>query len=221
MATELFANQPLTTVSSGGTDAPSPGTSQTWTVASSSPFPAAATGTSQFHVCDTAAGKTGEIIAVTNVSGTTWTVTRGAESSTPVAHASGFTVQQAVTAGGLGQFVQTAGATMAAWLAPAVVTLTFGTTISINAALGNVFAVTLTASTGTLGTPSNPVDGQPIRVRVIQDSTGGRTLAYSGGWDFGAAGAPALSTAANAVDYLVGEWNASKSAVCVSAALGF
>jgi parallel beta-helix repeat protein len=104
-ATEIFTNQAQTTVSSGGTGAPSSGTVETWTVASSSSFPAAsssATPPTQFHVCDTAAGKTSEIIAVTNVSGTTWTVTRGAEGSTPVTHASGFTVMQDVTAGFLG-----------------------------------------------------------------------------------------------------------------------
>jgi hypothetical protein len=60
----------------------------------------------QFHVADTATGKTSEIIAVTNVSGTTWTVTRGAENTTPVAHSAGFTVVQVVTAGALGGMLQ-------------------------------------------------------------------------------------------------------------------
>jgi parallel beta-helix repeat protein len=103
-AFETFANNPSTTVSSGGTTAPSPGTTETWTVASSSSFPAAATGTSQFHVGDPVLPT--EVIAVTNVSGTTWTVTRGAEGTTPVARAAGFTVQQVVTAGPLGTFTQ-------------------------------------------------------------------------------------------------------------------
>ena len=105
MATELFTeNRATTTVSSGGTDAPSSGTQETWTVASSSMFGAAATAVSQFHVADPAAPS--EIIAVTNVSGTTWTVTRGAESTTPVAHSAGFTIDQVVTTGFLGN-VQT------------------------------------------------------------------------------------------------------------------
>ena len=97
MAVEVFANSPVTTVVSGGSNAPASWTSQSWTVTSSGSFPAAATGTSQFHVLDPA--QSSEIIAVTNVSGTTWTVTRGAESTTPVTHASGFTVYQVVTAG--------------------------------------------------------------------------------------------------------------------------
>ena len=97
MATETFANLPSTTVSSGGTDAPSGGTSQSWTVASSASFPAAVTGVTQFHISDPA--QPSEIITVTNISGTTWTVTRGAEGTTPVAHTAGFTVKQVVTAG--------------------------------------------------------------------------------------------------------------------------
>ena len=100
MATELFAaDRATTTVSSGGTDAPSGGTQETWTVASSAMFGAASTGVSQFHVADAAAPS--EIIAVTNVSGTTWTVTRGADSTTPVTHTAGFTIYQVVTAGWL------------------------------------------------------------------------------------------------------------------------
>ncbi len=102
MAVELFANLPQTTVSSGGTTAPAGGTQETWTVASSSSFPAASSGASpptQFHVADVAANS--ELIAVISVSGTTWTVTRGAEGTTPVAHAAGFSVFQVVTAGAL------------------------------------------------------------------------------------------------------------------------
>lgn len=101
---EIFANQPTTTVSSGGTAATS-GT-ETWTVASSATFPAANSGASpptQFHVSDPA--QPTELIAVTLVSGNTWTVTRGAESTTPVTHAAGFTVNEIVTAGGFGSFL--------------------------------------------------------------------------------------------------------------------
>ena len=107
MATELFsANRATTAVPSGGTDAPSGGTQETWTVASSAMFGAASTGVSQFHVADPAAPS--EMILVTNVSGTTWTVTRGAEGTTPVTHSAGFTVYQVITAGFLGEAITTA-----------------------------------------------------------------------------------------------------------------
>lgn len=97
MATvEIYTNNASTTVPAG---AGSGSGSETWTVTSSAGFPAAATGVSQFHVGDPAAPS--ELIVVTNVSGATWTVTRGAEGTTPVAHAAGFTVTQVITAGGL------------------------------------------------------------------------------------------------------------------------
>lgn len=106
MPTELYANNSSTSVQSGGTTAPAAGTVETWTVASSASFPAAATGTSQFHVWDTNISLAYELMTVTNVSGTTWTVTRGAESTTPVAHNSGFVVEQVVSAGLFGSFPQ-------------------------------------------------------------------------------------------------------------------
>jgi hypothetical protein len=102
-----YANQPVTTVTSGGTDAPAQGTSEQWTVASSSLFPPASlssTPPTSFAVSDTAA--TSEIIQVTAVTSNVWGVTRGAENTAPVTHASSFTVMQVVTAGGLTNFQQ-------------------------------------------------------------------------------------------------------------------
>jgi hypothetical protein len=102
---ELFANQAQTIVSSGGTTAPSPGTVESWTVATPAAFPSASNSASPptaFHVADADLAHSGEVVAVTNVSGSTWTVTRGAEGTTPAAHAAGFTAQQVTTAGFLG-----------------------------------------------------------------------------------------------------------------------
>lgn len=111
MPGELFANVPSTTATgSSGTTSPASGTTETWTVASSAQFPAASsTVGTQFHIGDPAAPS--EMIAVTNVSGINWTVTRGAEGSTPVAHATGATYVEVTTAGFLRnmlQFVPTA-----------------------------------------------------------------------------------------------------------------
>ena len=109
MALEQFTDVPAGAVSSGGTTAPAPGTSQSWTVTTTSvtAFPgalAAGTPPTIFHVADPALPS--ETIAVTNVSGTTWTVTRGVDGTTPVAHTAGFTVYQVVSAGALGMFPQ-------------------------------------------------------------------------------------------------------------------
>ena len=86
----------------------------------------------------------------------------------------------------------------AAWpsaAAPAVVALTDAASIAVNAALGNDFRVTL-AGNRTLANPSNPANGQVIKVHVTQDATGSRTLAYDTNYDWGTGGAPTLTTTA-------------------------
>ncbi|MFE6846574.1 right-handed parallel beta-helix repeat-containing protein [Streptomyces sp. NPDC057686] len=100
-AYDLFSNNAQTSVAASKT-AVAAGTEETWTVGSSSGFPAAsdaATPPTQFRIVDVA--DTSEIILVTDVSGTTWTVIRGAEDTTPVAHTGGFTITHIVTAGWL------------------------------------------------------------------------------------------------------------------------
>ena len=104
------------------------------------------------------------------------------------------------------------GGTLGEYIAPDVIALTFGSSIAVNAALGNAFNLTLTASTGTIANPSNPVDGQVIRFRIKQDGTGSRTVAWGTAYDWGTGGsAPTLSTAANKVDICAFEYVASIS----------
>lgn len=101
-------------------------------------------------------------------------------------------------------------ATNGAAFTPVVAALTFGASIAVDASLGNVFTVTLTASTGTIANPTNPVDGQVIRFRVAQPASGGPfTVAWGTAYDFGAGGTPVLSTGANKVDVLAFEYNAA------------
>jgi hypothetical protein len=82
------------------------------------------------------------------------------------------------------------------------VNLTDAATIATDAALGNLFAVTL-GGNRTLGAPTNGLDGQRLSWRLRQDATGSRTLALAAGFRSGSTfGTPVLSTTANAVDYL-------------------
>ncbi len=55
------------------------------------------------------------------------------------------------------------------------ITLTWSSTVTINASLGNHFRLTMSGNT-TLAAPSNPTDGQHIIIEVSQDGTGSRTL---------------------------------------------
>ncbi len=136
MAAEQFLNGPQTTLSGSLSSG-----STSFGVASSSGFPS---GTTQFRVQIDS-----ELISVTNVSGTTWTVTRGMEGTTPASHSSGAAVTSVLTAGALGAFAETAAA--------------------------NTFATTQTVNTGAAGNKGLVVQGfasQTANLQEWQDSSG-------------------------------------------------
>jgi hypothetical protein len=80
-----------------------------------------------------------------------------------------------------------------------ITTLTDGATITPDMADSNNFTVTL-GGARTLANPSNLTAGQSGSIFIVQDGTGGRTLAYGTQYDFIGGTAPTLSTAASAVD---------------------
>lgn len=80
-------------------------------------------------------------------------------------------------------------------------TLTDGANISWDLDDNQVSKVTL-AGNRTLDNPTNMVDGGTYILRVIQDATGSRTLAYGSAYRWVGGAAPTLSTGANAVDYI-------------------
>jgi len=82
-----------------------------------------------------------------------------------------------------------------------VVALTDGATITPDFALANNFSVTL-GGNRTLANPTNLTVGQSGVIKVTQDGTGSRTLAYGSNWDFAGGTAPTLTTTASAVDIL-------------------
>lgn len=84
----------------------------------------------------------------------------------------------------------------------AVSALTDGATITPDFAVANNFSVTL-GGNRTLANPSNLVAGQSGVIKISQDGTGSRTLAFGSYWKFVAGTAPTLTTTASAVDILV------------------
>jgi hypothetical protein len=92
---------------------------------------------------------------------------------------------------------------------PRVFTLTDAATVALDASRANVFTVTL-AGNRTLGAPTNPMGGgQVIHIRVMQDGTGSRTLAYNAIYRFPGGGTPILQTQANAQDILTFMYHAA------------
>lgn len=89
----------------------------------------------------------------------------------------------------------------------ATVALTDGATINTDAALGNVFTVTI-AGNRTMANPTNPTAEQRITFRIRQDAVGSRVLTWASDFNFGVdlAGVPG-STGANAFDYYGFQYN--------------
>ena len=105
------------------------------------------------------------------------------------------------------------------------VALTDAATISVDASLGNYFTVTL-GGNRTLGAPTNvPISGftQKITLRVKQDGTGSRTLAYNAIYRFSnTIPSPTLTTTASAIDYLHFVYNVADTKWdCVGYQLGY
>jgi hypothetical protein len=108
-------------------------------------------------------------------------------------------------------------------VAPAVVNLGSGTSITLDASQGNDYRLSLSGNTN-ITSMSNAVDGQRITLQIAQPSG---STGYTVSWDksvfnFGTAGTPTLSTGGNLVDVVGFVWNASLSLwLGVGAALGF
>jgi hypothetical protein len=109
--------------------------------------------------------------------------------------------------------------------APAVVALSqSGGSVAINASQGNVFGLSVTASGWTIANPTNPVgDGQVIKIRLSQDSTGGRTVSWGTAYNWGSVGGsannpPTLSTTPDGTDILSFEYVAALSQWCYAGA---
>lgn len=182
---ELFANQPVTTLASPGITSTS---ATSCTVASSSLFPAASSaGAGSFFrvLIDS------EIVYVTNVSGTTWTIVRGQEGTAAATHSTGATVTHILTGGMLAAFAQQ--------IETVNTVATSGTaqTLPDPASGPSISYVTLTGNcTFTMPTA---VAGKSLTVYLVQDGTGSRVPTFTGvKWP--AATAPTWSTGAGKVD---------------------
>jgi Holliday junction resolvasome RuvABC DNA-binding subunit len=92
-----------------------------------------------------------------------------------------------------------------------VIPLTDAATIAIDAALGNNFSVTV-AGNRTIGTPTNPVNGQKLTLRITQDATGNRLTTFNSSWNFGIDFTNlSYSTSANITDYFGAIYNSTTS----------
>ena len=104
-----------------------------------------------------------------------------------------YTASQAVYKAGANVFTKNQS------VAPSI--LTSGASIAVNAGLSNNFRLVIGVN-ATLANPTNLTDGMVLNFRIKQDATGSRTLAYGTAYKFPGGTPPALSTGANAVDFI-------------------
>lgn len=87
------------------------------------------------------------------------------------------------------------------WTSAEEVTLTDAATIAVDMS-SFINAVVTLGGNRTLGNPTNEKVGQSGVIRIVQDGTGSRTLAYGTDWEFAGGTAPVLTTTAAAQDLL-------------------
>ena len=104
------------------------------------------------------------------------------------------------------------GATLPDYIAPHVATLTDGSSVAIDASLGNIFDWPLGAGSHTLAAPSNPVNGQMIKIRIAY--SGSFTPLFNAIFHFGTDGQPSWTATNAKVDEVAFEYNSNVSAWC-------
>jgi hypothetical protein len=104
-----------------------------------------------------------------------------------------------------------AGDTMTGYFRTAVVALTDAANISTDAALGNIFTVTI-AGNRTFDAPTNPLADQKITYKIRQDAVGGRVITWDAAFNFGVdlSGVP-NSTSPDVFDYYGFQYNSVTS----------
>lgn len=88
------------------------------------------------------------------------------------------------------------------------VALTSGSSVAVDASLSNNFRLVL-GTAATLANPTNLTNGEILNFVVVQDATGGRTLAYGSMFKWAGGAVPTLSTAANAIDVITAYYDST------------
>lgn len=122
--------------------------------------------------------------------------------------------------GGTSPAFTSGGGTFTGFIAPAVIALTDGSSVALNAASGNVFTWSLGASSHTLAAPSNPVNGQIITIDIAY--TGSFTPLFNSAFAFGNDGQPSWSATSGKTDSVAFRYSSLKSEwLCMGWKLGF
>ena len=192
--TEALISMPTATTTLVGTDTTDTLTNKTLTSPKINEDVAVTSTATEINILDGVTASTAEINKLDGVTATTTEInylditTLGASEASKVltANASGIvTFNKAIT--------------------EQSVALTSGTSVTLDISQGSVFTITLAhnISTFTWSNPATSGDVSAFVLKVTQDGTGSRTIAFPAAVDFAGGTAPTLSTGANDVDVFV------------------
>ncbi len=141
------------------------------------------------------------------------TVLTGASTITTITDKRGvISVGSGVQLGGVNQYTKNQSV--------AAVSLTSGASIAVDASLSNNFKLVLGIN-ATLANPTNLTDGMVLNIRVNQDGTGSRTMAYGTKYKWPGGTAPPLSTPANSVDLISAYYDSTDDTLACVMTKGF
>jgi hypothetical protein len=110
------------------------------------------------------------------------------------------------------QYLPLAGGQLLGGVAPSAITLADAAAVTPNGVLGNDFTLTMTSAVGstrTVAAATPLADRQNISLLLVQPASGGPcSVSWAAAYDFGSAGQPGLSAAANAADLVAFKWDA-------------
>jgi hypothetical protein len=91
---------------------------------------------------------------------------------------------------------------------PTVISIPYSSTLNTNATLGDIFNITLSGN-ATLANPSGAVDGQTLRWRILQDTSGNRVITLGNKFKLPNSASDPLpwSTSANLMDILAATYH--------------
>ena len=164
--TERLANNATTTLA-----APSAYMDSTLVVTSGAMFPSSG----NFRILIDS-----ELLLVTGVSGTTWTVTRGIESTSRASHSLGVTITQVLTAGGIAQVISESGGSTSPSVPLHWTHSNDGHTIAISASgQKQVVFVDLSGGSGLFYLPVSPLPSDGQEVQLVDNATSGSWGTYA------------------------------------------
>jgi hypothetical protein len=93
-------------------------------------------------------------------------------------------------------------------------------TVTLDASLSNNYRLLMTGNV-TLANPTNLVDGMVLNIMLVQDATGGRTIAFGNKFKWPSGTVPSWVTTSNAINFISAYYDSTLDLLIASAGVGY